>query len=362
MSDNYPFGNDPAKVEGYRKFWERVDVPRPLVGFSIKSWFPLEEFEASRRWIGSEYLAPEMVDPEGFLDDQERLLAEGEWMDDDILRGASPSQAVPWLCAMMGGRLRILPGSILAEEMELPWEEIESLRLEPDDPWLGKYLECVRSLVRRSAGRFPVTHGTLVGPSDLLAMTRGHTRSLYELYEEPEHILTALRNFAAIFREITEAAWREAPCFLDGWFDAQYQLWSPGPIVRMQEDAAAVFSPELYRKYLLEIDREPAAAFPNSFMHLHSTSMHILDELLSIEELSCFEVNYEVGSGGPSMDGMVDYYRRIQEAEKSLVVRGSFTPDEVGLMLDSLEPRGLYIYVMVTDREEAESLKPLFGM
>jgi hypothetical protein len=46
----YPFGSDPAKVAGYQKFWQRADVKRPLIGFSFRSWFPFEEYAASRAW------------------------------------------------------------------------------------------------------------------------------------------------------------------------------------------------------------------------------------------------------------------------------------------------------------------------
>ena len=116
MASQEPFGNDPSKIERYRAFWNREDVERPLVGFSFKSWFPLEEYAASAAWQSVDYLTPDMVDPEAFMDDQERLLREGETVDDDILRGASPSQAVSWLVGMLGNRLRILPGSILGEE------------------------------------------------------------------------------------------------------------------------------------------------------------------------------------------------------------------------------------------------------
>jgi hypothetical protein len=34
----HPFGNDPAKIDGYRRFWARDEAERPLVGFSFKSW------------------------------------------------------------------------------------------------------------------------------------------------------------------------------------------------------------------------------------------------------------------------------------------------------------------------------------
>ena len=62
-----PFGNDLVKIERYRAFWERAPVSRPLVGFSFKSWFPLQEYAASAAWQDLDYLTPDMVEPEVVL-------------------------------------------------------------------------------------------------------------------------------------------------------------------------------------------------------------------------------------------------------------------------------------------------------
>lgn len=358
----YAFGNDPAKIERYQAFWQRRPVSRPLVGFSIKSWFPLEEFAASAAWQSSRTLTPDMVEPEAFLDDQERLLREGETLGDDILRGASPSQAVPWLDGMLGGALRILPGSILGEDRRLSWDELAAMRLDRDNPWFQKYVACIEALVRRSAGRFPVSHGTLIGPSDMLAALRGHSQSIEDLLFEPEAAADALWRMAGIFREVTEEAWKRIPLFHGGYYDAQYQLWSPGPIIRMQEDASGLYSPTLYRRFLQPIDRALAEHFNSAFIHLHSTSMHLLDAFLEIEPLRCLQVNYEVTSGGPPAAGMIPYWRRIQEAGRCLLIRGSFTPEEARLLVDALDPRGLYLYIMVESASEAEALRPALGM
>ena len=359
---SYPFGNDPAKVERYKGLWRRDPATRPLVGFSIKSWFPLEEFAASRTWQSHDVLTPEMVDPEAFMEDQERLLQEGEVMDDDILRGASPSQAVPWLDGMLGSTLRILPGSILGQEQMLSWEELAQIRLDPANSWYVKYMEFGETLVKRSNGRFPASHGTLIGPTDLFAGFRGHTQSLIDLLEEPEKSQDLLWRFAYIFQEITEEFWKRVPLCCGGYFDAQYQLWTQGPIIRMQEDAIAVYSPRLYRRYVQPIDRYLAQQFAGGFMHLHSTSMFLLDLFLEIEELHCLQVNYEVNSGGPDIHGMIPYFKKIQAANRALIVRGSFTPDELRALLGALDPRGLYLYIMVSDMREVETLRPIVGM
>jgi len=362
MAIVHPYGNDPAKVAGYRAFWDRAAVKRPLVGFSIKSWFPLQEFSASAAWQDHGVLTPEMIEPEAFLDDQERLLGEGGLIEDDILRGASPSQAVPWLDGMLGATLRILPGTVLGVERTVAWDELANLRLDTQHPWFTKYTAFIDALVRRSAGRYPVSHACLIGPSDIAALLRGHTRSVLDMVETSERMRPLLWRCGEIFRQITEEAWKRIPLYRGGYYDAQYQLWSPGPIVRLQEDAAGVFSPRLYRELLQPVDREVAGHFASAFIHLHTNSMFLYDLFLEVEEIRCFQVNYELHSGGPPVAGMIPAFRKIQAAGRPLLVRGSFTPDELRLLLDSLDPRGLYLYVMVGSLGEVERLRPVLGM
>jgi len=361
-SVQHPFGNDPRKIDGYRAFWNRDPVKRPLVGFSYKSWFPIKEFRASSVWEEDTYLEPEMIDPEKFLDDQERLLKEGEELDDDILRGASPTQGVPWIGGMIGNSIRILPSTTLAEERILPWEQLEDLALDTSNPWYEKYMEFTDALVRRSDGRYPVSHGTLIGPSDLIAILRGHTQSIMDWLEEPDRANDLLWRTTDIFQRVTEDVWKRIPLFGGGYYDAQYQLWSPGSIVRMQEDAVAVYSPELYRRFIQPVDRHLARQFDSPFMHLHSTSMFLLDAILEVEELRCFEINIDAVAGALTVEQMIPYFKQVQDAERSLLIRGSFSTEEMRRLVDSLDPAGLYIYVMVESSREVNELAPLMGL
>lgn len=355
------FGNDPRKIEGYKAFWTRTDVARPLVGFTMRGWFPLQEYVATRAWPTDTYLTPEMVVPEAFLADEERLLKEGEVLDDDILRGDMPAAAaIPWLSGMLGARLRILPGNILGEDRGLTWEEITRVRLDRENPWFKKYVEFARALVEHSGGRYPVSHGAMNGPSDLLAELRGHTQSILDLLEEPERVREALWRFTYLIEEITAEIWKHLPLFAGGYFDGMYQLWSPGPVIRMQEDASGLYSPALYRKFLQPLDRYLASRFSSAFIHLHSTSMFILDGFLEIDELRCFEINND--ALGPPLAEMVPYFRMVQTAGRALLIRGSLQPDDARLVMDSLDPRGLYLLIVVADQREAETLKRLLHM
>jgi hypothetical protein len=43
-------------------------------------------------------------------------------------------------------------------------------------------------------------------------------------------------------------------------------------------------------------------------------------------------------------------------------IRGSLAPDDARLLMDSLDPRGLFLLVVVKDRREADRLRPLLGL
>ncbi len=356
-----PFGNDPRKIEKYAAFWNREDVKRPLVGFSFAGWLPVGEFAACKAWSSSKYLTPDMIAAEAFMDDHLRMLREGETLDDDIIRGACPLQvAVPFLPGVLGCKVRVLPQCVLGEEQKLSWEEALQVRLNRQSPWFKKYLAFAQGLVAISKGRFPVSHAPDLGPTDLHAALRGHNESIMDLIDEPEKSAELLSRLGEVFREFTEELWVHLPLFHDGYFDAQYSLWSPDPIIRMQEDATAVYSPPLYRKFVQPVDRRLANHFAGNFIHLHSTSMFLLEAFLEIEEIKCFQINNDVG--GPPLKWMVPYFQMVQEAQRPLLIRGSFTAHEIRLLMDSLEPRGLFLNIMVSTMQEVETLRPLVNL
>ncbi len=362
MASSYPFGNDPAKIDRYRAFWKRAEADRPLIGFSFVGWYPLEYFSACRSWKVNDYVTPEMLNPDQWLEDYERLLGEGEDLEDDMLRGACPIQvAFPcFIPAILGCKIRVLPDNVIGEEQKLPWEEALEKRLDRQDPWFEKYLEFASALVDRAAGRYPIGHGVELGPTDLHALLRGHNESILDLVDEPGRSAELLMNLGHVFVEFFQETWKRLPLYHGGYFDAQYQLWAPGPIIRMQEDATAVFSPDLYRKLVQPVDRMIAKQFACNFIHLHSTSMIMLDAFLEIEELRCFEINIEPFN--IPVGGMIEYFRMVQDADRPLLIRGSLTPDEARLMMDSLDPRGLFLHIMPESKEEVDVLRPILGM
>jgi hypothetical protein len=357
----FSYGNDPAKVARYRTFWSRSETRRPLVAFTLTGWFPLNDFAVCRSWAPGSELTPERIDPAEFLDDHIRMLREGETMDDDAIRGACPAQlAFPWLPGMLGAKVRILPGSVVGEERHVPLEEALEVRLDPANPWFRKYMQFGEALAERAQGAFPVSHAGEIGPTDLHALLRGSTESLLDPTDDPAATACLLEKLGVLFAELTQEFWKRVPLLEGGYFDAQYCLWAPGSIMRMQEDATATYSPRLYRRFVQPVDRAIARRFDNAFMHLHSTSMFLLDAFLEIAEIRCFEINRDVL--GPPLAAMIPHFQRVQRAGRPLLIRGSFSPEEMRLLMDSLDPRGLMTLIIVQSMREVEPLRPLVGL
>ena len=65
------------------------------------------------------------------MEDHLRLAREGEVIGDDMIRSACPIQVtVPFLPAMLGNPLRVLPQNILGDERKLTWDEAFAVDLD----------------------------------------------------------------------------------------------------------------------------------------------------------------------------------------------------------------------------------------
>jgi hypothetical protein len=52
----------------------------------------------------------------------------------------------------------------------------------------------------------------------------------------------------------------------------------------------------------------------------------------------------------------------VQKARRPLLIRGSFNPEEMRLLMDALELRGRLLNIMVNTIQDVESFRPLVGI
>ncbi len=346
------------KIKKYTSFWNNSPVERPMVGFSLGGWFSFQSYSAIQRYRGAERLTPDMLSPERHFDDYDRIVALFEEIEDDVIHSVAPIPAFPWLEAMLGIPAQVGNESIWVMEGGFDYRDTSKLNLSKDNPWRKKYLEFVSALQDRYGDRYPVGQPILRGTSDMVAALRGTQQMIFDLYDLPQEFQRLARACTDFFIGLVKDQLAATKPFHGGYVVEQFTLWAPDGIVRMQEDASALFSPDLYVKYLQEEDRRIASAFPYDVIHLHSSSLHLLDRFVEIEAQKCLEINKDQGGWG--VDRMLPLFKMVQSRGKKLIVRGKLDLADLELLRKELSPRGLYLQIVIDKPEEAKRFQDFF--
>ena len=115
---------------------------------------------------------------------------------------------------------------------------------------------------------------------------------------------------------------------------------------------SALLSPDLLRQFIIEPNRFLASQFPCSFIHLHTSSLFLLDIFLEIEELDVIQINKD--ANGMEVEEIIPFFQKVQNAEKRLVIRGPITEVDMKLLSDNLSPNGLLIQTIMDNPAEVK--------
>lgn len=346
------------KIRKYRTFWTNAPTARPLIGFSLGGWFPLQSYTGMTRFRGRRGIEAGELHPEDLLADYDRIVASWETMEDDVIRAVAPLPPFPWLEAMLGASVQVGDEAIWALEGGFDYADLAALDLSPDNPWRKKYLEFVAVLTDHFRNRCPVGQPILRGVSDMIAALRGTSQMVFDLCDQPEPFRHLAGCCTDLIIELVKEQQGITGPFAGGYEIEQLALWAPGRIIRMQEDGAAFLSPALYVKYFQDEDERQASAFPYSLIHLHSSSLFLLDFILDVGSLKCIQINKDVG--GTDVSGMLPFFKKVQDRGKRLMIRGKLDHEDLKLLRNALSPNGLYLQIVVERPAETLGLREFF--
>jgi hypothetical protein len=123
----------------------------------------------------------------------------------------------------------------------------------------------------------------------------------------------------------------------------RYRIWGPGQNVVTQADIANIMSPAHFRELFVPCYRRMAREFDTVTIHFHSSAVQHVEALLEIEELAAIE--WALDPTGPALKDMIKPFQRIQQAGKGVIIMNLKTPQDIQLLLDSLQPKGLCLIV-----------------
>ena len=259
---------------------------------------------------------------------------------------------------MLGCRLQIGNESVWAEEGGFEYVDLDRIDFSDENPWRRKYLEFVATLKAHFAERIPVGQPILRGPSDMIAAMRGSSEMIFDLYDRPDDFRRLAERCTEFANGLVRAQHAITGPFAGGYLIEQLGLWAPDRLARLQEDSSALFSPDLYTTLLQPWDRRMAEAFPYAAIHLHSSSLFLLDRILDVQALRCIQINKDVGN--ITIAEMIESFRKVQARQRSLLIRGKLSLEDLALLRTRLSPDGLYLQVVVETAADVRKLRDFF--
>ncbi len=334
--------------------WLERRNSRPLLGFSLGSYYPLRGYPTGSRCLPSGQVSPNDVIVEQFLDDTDRLHQVHEEAGGDFVFSAAPFLGLPWIEASLGcgvvadhnsGSTRSTPPEGFAANPVIP-------TFSEDNAWVAKMLEFIPALRARSAGRYPVGVTLMRGIADLLSALYGAENFVLRMYDEPEEIRHVVAQLTEYWIAFGRSLLAHLPLFHGGTGSFFYSLWCPGRTIWLQEDAVAILSPALYERFILPADCRIAQCFENAMIHLHPTRFIPSRRLISTN-LAAIELH--IDHDGPRAETLEQHYRTIL-GSKPLLIWGDLTRADLNFIFSRLPYQGLAVNVVVSSPDEAQAI------
>jgi len=375
-----------ARIERHRAFLAKSPTKRPLMG-CISGWEDISKYvpDVAQFWPAGD-VAVATFAASRFLP-LYRGYAKTLDQADDLLRTLEPLPFFPWAEAAIGCPVTYTGKNFWSSPIEETKTDeglgrwIARGRAPPAPPripeggagdrvpagsagqratggqWSSVYRDLLDALSEQFGGRLPIGQGILRGPLDLVAAVLGEERMIYLFFDQPELMKELLQVTAGAFLEFVGIHRDHLPAFRHGHVIGSYYLWVPGHCLRLQEDAMALLSPELYREFVHPIDCRIAAEAEFTLFHLHSTGMHLLNTLLENKGVRILQVSKDEGV---ELGFVLSGLKKIQEAGKCLVLKGRLNREELQLLKKNLDFRGLCVQAVVRDQDEADQFRMSF--
>jgi hypothetical protein len=336
------------------KAWLERKNDRPLLGFTLGSYYPLHRYPAGVRRLPEGVVIPEDIFVEDYLEDTERLYQMHEEAGGDLVFAAAPFLGMPWVEASLGcgvvadhgtGSTRSTPPAGFAEKPVVP-------RFSEDSPWVAKMLAFIPALMKQSGGRYPVGVTLMRGISDLLSALYGGEGFVLRMHDEPQEVRRVVEELTEYWIAFGQCLQRRLPVFHGGTGSFFYGLWCPGKMIWLQEDAVALLSPRMYEEFIYPADCRIASAFENAVIHLHPARV-IPSKLLVKTDLAAIELH--IDHDGPRAEALSEHYRTIL-AEKPLLIWGDLTEADLEFVFTRLPKEGLAVNVVVASVDEARAV------
>ena len=191
---------------------------------------------------------------------------------------------------------------------------------------------------------------------DVLSSLRGGETLCLDMVERPEWVEQKISELNQVWFEAYQRIYDLIKLEDGSAVFGAFYAWGPGRTAKLQCDASAMISPQMFRRFVVPALTAQCGWLDNSLCHLDGTqAMLHLDTLLQIEPLDAIEWTPQAGIEPGGHPRWYDLYRRILAAGKAVQVVG-VEPDEVIPLLDAIGRDGVYVLVQFKNERQVEEL------
>lgn len=336
-------------------FWERELLDRPVVQFGLAK--PPEErvplpisshATPAERWLDTQYQVELKL----------ATLRNREFLG-DTLPIAYPNLGPEILASFYGCTLHFGDyGTSWSEPILEDWNQVDQIQLDWESATMHKLDEMTDALLEVGEGKFIVGMTDWHPGGDCIAAFRDPQNLAIDMLTHLEEVKALLDRVEADYYCVYDKYYhklRAAGQPITTWLP----LIAEGKYYVPSNDFSIMISKALFDQVFLPGIRRECQFLDRSIYHLDGPgALRHLDSILAIPELDALQ--WVPGAGNQGYHKWVGVYQRAQAAGKGVQV--FCTMDELGLVMDTLDPRGLYLCVDgVPSREAGESLLQQIG-
>jgi len=277
-----------------------------------------------------------------------------------------PADILPISVTDMGpGSLALFLGSEPGFSEETVWfnpciqdcirpEDLPSLQFNESNEWWQLTERTLRACADLAKDKYLVGCPDLIENVDILASLREPQTLLIDMIERPEWVEEKVAEINQVWFEAFQRIYDIIKLPDGSSAFGAFRIWGPGKTAKIQCDASAMFSPEMFRRFVVPSLAAQCEWLDNAVYHLDGTqALCHLDALLEIESLDAVEWTPQAGIAGGGHPRWFDLYLKILDAGKSVQAVG-VQQGEIIPLLDAIGSKGLYIMTSFSTPEEAE--------
>ena len=286
----------------------------------------------------------------------------------DLAHRAFPADILPISNTDLGpGSLALFLGSEPGFSKDTVWfepciqdsdtpEDLPPFQFDASNAWWQVTEATLKRCAERGRGKYLVGCPDLVENVDILASLREPQTLLMDMIERPEWVEQKVAEINQVWFDAYQRIYDIIKLPDGSSAFGPFLIWGPGKTAKLQCDASAMFSPEMFQRFVVPSLTEQCRWLDHSLYHLDGTqAICHLDALLAIEELDAIEWTPQAGIEAGGHPRWHDMFKRILDAGKSVQVVGVQT-DGIVPLLDAIGGQGVYVMTGFASTQDADEV------